>query len=208
MKAHRSYRYRVVDVFTTKPLQGNPLAVFPDSSGLTAETMQKIALELNLSETVFVVPSSRSECVARLRIFTPGKEMDFAGHPTVGAAYILLDEGKVSEGTGNLVVGYFILRRLASVRAPWHTWSMKLKRNSRPSDVNQAAYVMVERSTAEPELKPPQKRKIAKSEISRVMSAMGKKGGKIGGKASLVTMTPEERRERALQAAKARWKKR
>ena len=86
MKAHRSYRYRVVDVFTTKPLQGNPLAVFPDSSGLTAETMQKIALELNLSETVFVVPSSRSECVARLRIFTPGKEMDFAGHPTVGTA--------------------------------------------------------------------------------------------------------------------------
>jgi trans-2,3-dihydro-3-hydroxyanthranilate isomerase len=104
MKAHRSYRYRVVDVFTTKPLQGNPLAVFPDSSGLTAETMQKIALELNLSETVFVVPSSRSECVARLRIFTPGKEMDFAGHPTVGAAYILLDEGKVSEGTGNFAV--------------------------------------------------------------------------------------------------------
>lgn len=104
MKANRSYRYRVVDVFTTEPLQGNPLAVFPDSAGLSSETMQTIALELNLSETVFVLPSSRPECVARLRIFTPGKELDFAGHPTIGSAFILCDEGKVSEGTERFAV--------------------------------------------------------------------------------------------------------
>jgi trans-2,3-dihydro-3-hydroxyanthranilate isomerase len=104
MKARLSYRYRVVDVFTTEPLQGNPLAVFPDSTGLATETMQKIALELNLSETVFVLPSAQPECVARLRIFTPGKELDFGGHPTVGSAYILRDEGKVSRATENFAV--------------------------------------------------------------------------------------------------------
>jgi hypothetical protein len=66
---------------------------------------------------------------------------------------------------------------------------------------------MVERSTAETEPRPEKPAKATKSEISRIMSAMGRKGGKIGGKRSLVTLTPEERRERALQAAKARWKK-
>ena len=81
--------------------------------------------------------------------------------------------------------------------------------STRPSDVNQAAYLMVQRSTAEPELENPTKKlpRAFKAEISRVMSAMGRRGGKIGGKASLVTMTPQERRERALQAAKARWAK-
>jgi hypothetical protein len=85
----------------------------------------------------------------------------------------------------------------------------KLKRNSRrPTDVNQAAYQMVQDSTAEPEVEQPKKhRKSTKAEISRIMSAMGRKGGKKGGKRSMVTMTPEERRARALQAAKARWDK-
>ena len=78
--------------------------------------------------------------------------------------------------------------------------------STRPSDVNQAAFQMVQRSTAEPE---PERtvKKPSKAEISRIMSAMGTKGGKKGGKRSLITMTPEERRERALQAAKARWEK-
>jgi len=95
----KSYRYRVVDVFTTEPLKGNPLAVFPDATGLRPDLMQKIARELNLSETVFALPPSRPDCVAKLRIYTPGKELDFAGHPTVGTAYILLDESRVTKGT-------------------------------------------------------------------------------------------------------------
>jgi hypothetical protein len=76
-------------------------------------------------------------------------------------------------------------------------------------DVNQAAHLMVERSTAEPEPSTPKPKpmKATKSEISRIMSAMGRKGGRKGGKRSLETMTPEERRERALQAARARWTK-
>lgn len=89
MTPSQSYRYRVVDVFTTEPLAGNPLAVFPDASDLDAVTMQQIAKELNLAETVFVQPSTRDDCVARVRIFTPAKEMAFAGHPTIGAGFVL-----------------------------------------------------------------------------------------------------------------------
>jgi trans-2,3-dihydro-3-hydroxyanthranilate isomerase len=104
MKPNKSYHYKVVDVFTKEPLKGNPLAVFPDAVGLGTELMQEITRELNLSETVFLFPSSRPECVARLRIFTPGAEMDFAGHPTIGTAYVLVDEGKVSKATERFIV--------------------------------------------------------------------------------------------------------
>lgn len=104
MTSRKSYRYRVVDVFTSEPMQGNPLAVFLDGAGLSTEQMQKIARELNLSETVFLFPSTRPDCAARLRIFTPGKEMDFAGHPTVGTAYMLLQEGFVPKGTERFAV--------------------------------------------------------------------------------------------------------
>jgi hypothetical protein len=80
-------------------------------------------------------------------------------------------------------------------------------RNTRPSDINQAAYLMVERSTAdEPMERPKAKRKVS-AEISRVMSAMGRIGGKKGGKARLVTMTAEERSQAAMKAAQARWAK-
>lgn len=90
------YRYRIVDVFTERALEGNPLAVFPDARGIDDATMQRIAREMNLSETTFVLPASRGEFAANVRIFTPYKEMMFAGHPTVGTSYVLLDEGKVA----------------------------------------------------------------------------------------------------------------
>src|ERR1700678_3507059 len=88
----KSHRYVVVDVFTTEPLAGNPLAVFPHGAEFSGETMQKIARELNLAETAFVLPATRKDCAARVRIFTPAKEMAFAGHPTVGTAFVLLQE--------------------------------------------------------------------------------------------------------------------
>lgn len=91
------YRYRVVDVFSERPLEGNPLAVFPDASRLDEHTMQLIAKELNLSETAFIVPSTRPECALGVRIFTPMREMMFAGHPTVGTAFVAMDEGIVSK---------------------------------------------------------------------------------------------------------------
>jgi trans-2,3-dihydro-3-hydroxyanthranilate isomerase len=92
MAQAKSYRYTVVDVFTTEPLAGNPLAVFPDVGELDERTMQKIARELNLAETAFVLPATRKECAARVRIFTPAREMAFAGHPTIGTAFVLLNE--------------------------------------------------------------------------------------------------------------------
>jgi len=100
----RSLRYRVVDVFTENPLEGNPLAVFPDASGLDDATMQRIARELNLSETTFLFPPTRSDCAASVRIFTPAKEMLFAGHPTVGSAFVLLDEGLVPKNLGSFLL--------------------------------------------------------------------------------------------------------
>ncbi len=104
MPSPRSYRYRVVDVFTTQPLEGNPLAVFPEASGLDDVTMQKIAREMNLSETVFVVPATRASLAAGVRIFTPTRELPFAGHPTVGTSFVLLDEGTVPAGTKQFVL--------------------------------------------------------------------------------------------------------
>ena len=104
MNRRKSYRYQVVDVFTQVPLEGNPLAVFPDAADLPAPVMQRIARELSLSETVFIVGTRRDDCVARLRIFTPGKEMDFAGHPTVGTGFLLVQHGFVAPQTRHFQV--------------------------------------------------------------------------------------------------------
>lgn len=90
------YKFYTGDVFTEKMFGGNPLAVFPQASGLTSEQMQKIAREFNLSETVFVLPPETPTGTRRLRIFTPGAELPFAGHPTVGTAYILAALGEIS----------------------------------------------------------------------------------------------------------------
>src|SRR5262247_275050 len=95
MNSPGSYRYRVVDVFTEYPLEGNALAVFPDASGLDDATMRKIARELNLSETTFVYPPTRADCAVNVRIFTPTRELPFAGHPTISTSFVLLDEGTV-----------------------------------------------------------------------------------------------------------------
>jgi len=82
-----TYAYRIVNVFAESPLGGNPLAVFEDGRGLDAATMQALALQFNLSETTFVMPSTRAD--AHVRIFTPTFEMPFAGHPTLGTAHVV-----------------------------------------------------------------------------------------------------------------------
>ena len=84
----RTLRYVVADVFTDTALAGNPVAVFTDGREVAAEEMQRLARELNLSETVFVLPAE-SGGHARIRIFTPGVELPFAGHPTLGTAFVL-----------------------------------------------------------------------------------------------------------------------
>ena len=88
----RQYRFLQLDVFTERAFSGNPLAVFPEAEGLTDDEMQQIALEMNLSETVFVLPSRDERSLRRLRIFTPGRELPFAGHPIVGTWNVLARE--------------------------------------------------------------------------------------------------------------------
>lgn len=81
------HAFEIVNVFAETPFGGNPLVVFTDAAGLTEQTMQLLARQMNLSETVFVLSSTQA--AARLRIFTPAHELPFAGHPTLGAAAVL-----------------------------------------------------------------------------------------------------------------------
>jgi len=102
----RSFRYVLADVFTDRPLAGNQLAVFTDARDLDEVTMQELALELGLSETVFVLPPREGGTV-RIRIFTPRNELPFAGHPCLGTAFVLgapLQLGVIALETGQGIV--------------------------------------------------------------------------------------------------------
>jgi PhzF family phenazine biosynthesis protein len=88
--------YKVVDVFTSRPLLGNPVAVIFDCEGLATEDMQAIARWTNLSETTFVLPPSSSSADYLLRIFTPRDELPFAGHPTLGSAHAMLEASRAT----------------------------------------------------------------------------------------------------------------
>jgi len=92
----RTLRYVVADVFTDTPLAGNPVAVFTDARELEAEEMQRLARETNLSESVFVLPRE-ADGHARIRIFTPSVELPFAGHPTLGTAFVLAQPMQLDE---------------------------------------------------------------------------------------------------------------
>lgn len=96
--------FHTLDVFTDRPFTGNPLAVFPHAPALSDAQMQTIARELNLSETVFVRPPEQGG-LAKLRIFTPGAELPFAGHPTIGTAFLLAGLGlaPTSDGEAEIV---------------------------------------------------------------------------------------------------------
>lgn len=105
------YNYWIVDVFTTTRFGGNQLAVIPDARGLDSETMQQIAREFNYSETTFVLPPDNPENSARFRIFTPTRELPFAGHPTVGTAWVLAQErGLKSSSELRLEAGVGLLK--------------------------------------------------------------------------------------------------
>lgn len=95
-----SYRYFTADVFTSRRFGGNPLAVFPEADGLDPAVMQLIAREFNFSETTFVLPPANPKHTRQVRIFNPAHEMPFAGHPTVGTAFVLATAGLI-ELTGD-----------------------------------------------------------------------------------------------------------
>ncbi len=88
-----SYQYFICDVFTDEPFSGNPLAVIPRAEGLSDEQMQNIAREFNFSETTFVFPPRQGQ-TKQVRIFTPTREIPFAGHPNVGTAFVLAERGE------------------------------------------------------------------------------------------------------------------
>jgi len=119
------YEYRLVDVFTDKAFGGNPLAVFREPGKLDAKSMQAIAKELHLSETTFVLPPTSGAADHRLRIFTPEVEMPFAGHPTIGTAFVLADGKDVTirleEGVG--VIRVTLLEGFVQMEQPLPAFS-------------------------------------------------------------------------------------
>jgi trans-2,3-dihydro-3-hydroxyanthranilate isomerase len=116
-------RYVICDVFADTPLAGNPLAVFTDGRDVETERMQQLARETNLSETVFVLPAEEGGN-ARIRIFTPAQEIPFAGHPTLGTAFVLAAPLQLTEirlETGNGIVPVALEREGARIIFGWMT---------------------------------------------------------------------------------------
>jgi trans-2,3-dihydro-3-hydroxyanthranilate isomerase len=98
MTAAGPLAYRIVDVFTDHAFTGNPLAVVLGADELSTEQLQAIAVEFNLSETAFPMAATSPDATYRLRIFTTGEELPFAGHPSVGSAWVMRSLGRVSDG--------------------------------------------------------------------------------------------------------------
>lgn len=121
-------RFHTLDVFTDQPLGGNPLAVVHDAEDLDTARMQAIAREFNLSETVFVLPPRDPVNSARIRIFTPARELPFAGHPTVGTA-VLLAEMRAPEIVARQDLGVVIEEEIGLV----HCTARRAKGRSRAS---------------------------------------------------------------------------
>ena len=100
-----AFQYLLYDVFTDAALTGNPLAVFTDAHDVPVAAMQRIARELNLSETTFVLPAERDDTDVRLRIFTPAVELPMAGHPTIGSTFALAKSGIIARGQTRFTFG-------------------------------------------------------------------------------------------------------
>jgi len=118
----RRFRYVVCDVFTDTALAGNQLAVFTDARDLDPLTMQALAREMNFSESVFVLPPQAPEADVRIRIFTPAAELPFAGHPTLGTAFVLagpLQKIVIRLETGAGVVPVALERQGAEIVFGW-----------------------------------------------------------------------------------------
>ena len=118
-----SFQYLQYDVFTSEPLLGNQLAVFTDARGLPDERMQRIAREMNFSETTFILPAERDDTHVRMRIFTPQIEMPIAGHPTVGSTFALAQMGLIAPDRDRVVFG--LNAGPTPVDLQWHDGRLK-----------------------------------------------------------------------------------
>ncbi|WFF41147.1 PhzF family phenazine biosynthesis protein [Salinicola endophyticus] len=141
VQGRRGYRYMLLDVFTATPFAGNPLAVFPDAAALTDIQMAQLAKELNLSESVFI--TTRLPGRVALRIFTPSGELPFAGHPSVGTAWLIRALGWhdpatpliLAEGVGDVPI------RFAGTQA-WLTTAQPLDVSEDSLSIEQAAEIL------------------------------------------------------------------
>jgi trans-2,3-dihydro-3-hydroxyanthranilate isomerase len=118
--AGREFAFRIVNVFAEERLAGNPLAVFENANGLSDMEMQALALQFNLSETTFILPSKIAD--ARVRIFTPTFEMPFAGHPTLGSAHVV----RATAGAGD-ALGLEMLAGTIPVIAHGDVWTLEAR---------------------------------------------------------------------------------
>jgi PhzF family phenazine biosynthesis protein len=109
-----TYRFKQVDVFTDRPFYGNPVAVVLDADDIDPADMQRIAAWTNLSETTFVLKPTTPDADYRLRIFTPGNELPFAGHPTVGSAHAAIEAGVITGSTFSQECGAGVLPMTAT----------------------------------------------------------------------------------------------
>jgi trans-2,3-dihydro-3-hydroxyanthranilate isomerase len=123
MPAPQSFAFHTCDVFTDRRHGGNPLAVVHDAGALSQPQMQAIAREFNYSETVFVLPPSGAGHAARVRIFTPLRELPFAGHPTVGTAFVLAGTSPQLAGASRIVLEEGV--GPVSVDLEWDAGSLK-----------------------------------------------------------------------------------
>ena len=134
----RTISYQVCDVFTDRPLTGNALAVFTDANGLDDATMQALAREMNLSESAFVLRTTVRDADARIRIFTPTMELPFAGHPTLGSAFVLTDpvqeEAVIRIETKRAVVTVRLSRAGTAVGFGWMTQPLPLRESFAVTD--------------------------------------------------------------------------
>ncbi|CAM3779028.1 PhzF family phenazine biosynthesis protein [Bordetella sputigena] len=121
----RTYRFRILNVFAETTFGGNPLCVFEDGRGLSDAEMQALAVQFNLSETTFILPSASAS--ARVRIFTPGYEMPFAGHPTLGTSQVV----RAVAGTGDSLT-LETLAGVVPVRADGDTWTLSAPGGATP----------------------------------------------------------------------------
>jgi len=127
-----NHAFRVVNVFAETPLGGNPLAVFEDARGIDEGAMQALALQFNLSETTFILPSDKA--TARVRIFTPAYEMPFAGHPTLGTAHVV----RGLKGAGDSVT-LEMIAGVIPVDARGDTWTLQANApRTRPVEASRA----------------------------------------------------------------------
>ena len=128
-------RYRQYDVFTDKPLAGNQLAVFVETAGLSAAEMQSMTRETKFSECTFVQPAEAAGTDVRLRIFGPANEMQFAGHPVIGSAFALADEGVIGAGRKEFTFGLGIGPTLVELE-----WATDLSAEARGAKVDRLQF--------------------------------------------------------------------